>query len=78
MDHFKKIKYDDGITYGELFLENDQCGGTPSRPIRWILALHGDNIVPFVFAGVIRIRAKRSELFEGAMSVRYPWSISIQ
>ncbi|XP_076949144.1 glycine--tRNA ligase, chloroplastic/mitochondrial 2-like [Bidens hawaiensis] len=24
-----------------------------SRPIRWILALHGDAIVPFVFAGVL-------------------------
>ncbi|KAD4982620.1 hypothetical protein E3N88_19291 [Mikania micrantha] len=25
-----------------------------SRPIRWILALHGDAIVPFAFAGVLR------------------------
>ncbi|WJX35068.1 Glycine--tRNA ligase, chloroplastic/mitochondrial 2 [Trifolium repens] len=23
VDHFKKIKYSDGITYGELFLENE-------------------------------------------------------
>ncbi|KAL8227954.1 hypothetical protein R6Q57_015538 [Mikania cordata] len=25
-----------------------------SRPVRWILALHGDAIVPFAFAGVLR------------------------
>ena len=25
-----------------------------SRPIRWILALHGDVVVPFMFAGVLR------------------------
>lgn len=25
-----------------------------SRPIRWILALHGDNVVPFTYAGVLR------------------------
>lgn len=25
-----------------------------SRPIRWILALHGDVVVPFTFAGVLR------------------------
>ncbi|KAJ9563362.1 hypothetical protein OSB04_008522, partial [Centaurea solstitialis] len=25
-----------------------------SRPIRWILALHGDAVVPFAFAGVLR------------------------
>lgn len=24
-----------------------------SRPIRWILALHGDNVVPFTYAGVL-------------------------
>lgn len=25
-----------------------------SRPIRWIMALHGDAIVPFTFAGILR------------------------
>lgn len=25
-----------------------------SRPIRWILALHGDSVVPFSFAGISR------------------------
>lgn len=25
-----------------------------SRPIRWIMALHGDVVVPFAFAGVLR------------------------
>ncbi|XP_039134107.1 LOW QUALITY PROTEIN: glycine--tRNA ligase, chloroplastic/mitochondrial 2 [Dioscorea cayenensis subsp. rotundata] len=43
---------------------------TFSRPIRWILALHGDNIVPFVFAGVISgrlscgLRNSASAVFE--------------
>lgn len=26
-----------------------------SRPIRWVLALHGDVVIPFAFAGVLRL-----------------------
>ena len=25
-----------------------------SRPIRWVLALHGDAVIPFTFAGLLR------------------------
>lgn len=25
-----------------------------SRPIRWIMAIHGDAVVPFMFAGILR------------------------
>lgn len=36
-----------------------------SRPIRWILALHGEHIVPFVFAGTASQNATRGLRFVG-------------
>ncbi|KAJ0968595.1 hypothetical protein J5N97_025512 [Dioscorea zingiberensis] len=49
-----------------------------SRPIRWILALYGDNIVPFEFAGILSgrlscgLRNSASAVFEVESAETYP------
>ncbi|RVW63713.1 Glycine--tRNA ligase, chloroplastic/mitochondrial 2 [Vitis vinifera] len=41
-----------------------------SRPIRWILALHGDVVVPFMFAGVLRRTHRLIVFFRDVMGER--------
>ena len=43
---------------------------TFSRPLRWLLALHGANIVPFEFAGVVSGRTTRT--LRNAAVPRFP------
>jgi glycyl-tRNA synthetase len=41
----------DGLAFDRVMRWNES--GTPfSRPIRWLLALHGEQVIPFSFAGV--------------------------
>ncbi|XP_020519270.1 glycine--tRNA ligase, chloroplastic/mitochondrial 2 isoform X2 [Amborella trichopoda] len=53
-----------------------------SRPIRWILALHGSAIVPFVYAGVLSgkqscgLRNSKSSIFEVNCAEDYMTTIS--
>ena len=42
----------------------NQSGVAFSRPIRWLLALHGDHVVPFEFAGLKSDRTTRLLRFE--------------
>ena len=43
----------------------NESGVAFSRPIRWILALHGERVVPFIYAGIASDRKTRGLRFEG-------------
>ncbi len=43
----------------------NESGVTFSRPIRWILALHGGSVIPFTYAGIASDRKTRGLRFEG-------------
>jgi glycyl-tRNA synthetase len=43
----------------------NESGVAFSRPIRWILALHGQTVVPFTYAGIASDRKTRGLRFEG-------------
>ena len=43
----------------------NESGVAFSRPIRWILALHGERVVPLIYAGIASDRMTRGLRFEG-------------
>ena len=51
-----------GLKFGKSMRWNDS-GFAFSRPIRWLLALHGDTVVPFEIAGLTAGRTTRSIRF---------------
>lgn len=48
VDHFKKIQYADGITYGELFLENEYIN-TPLKENSYYLDFHATSLMLYLF-----------------------------
>jgi glycyl-tRNA synthetase len=52
-----------GIRFNKSMRWN-KSGVAFSRPIRWLLALHGDNVIPFKFAGYTSGRVSRGLRFE--------------
>lgn len=62
---------------GELRFERSmrwlpQSPITFSRPVRWLLAMHGDRVVPFAFAGGVAGSASRGLRGEAGTDIRVP------
>ncbi len=62
---------------GELRFERSmrwlpQSPITFSRPVRWLLAMHGDRVVPFAFAGSVAGNATRGLRTQAATDIRVP------
>ncbi|MGD9030236.1 MAG: glycine--tRNA ligase subunit beta, partial [Anaerolineae bacterium] len=58
-----------GLIAGLRFRQSmrwNESGATFSRPIRWLVALLGDVVVPFKFAGILTGRASRGPRPEGS------------
>jgi len=56
-----------GLIAGIRFIKSmrwNESGVTFSRPIRWLLALHGEWVVPFTYAGIASDRKTRGLRFE--------------
>ena len=53
-----------GIRFSKSMRWNES-GIAFSRPIRWILALHGQRVVPFTYAGIVSDKMTRGLRFEG-------------
>lgn len=79
--HVVAVKVEQGRDTGELLLEAipqfisdirfdksmrwNRTGTAFSRPIRWLLALHGDRVLPFTFAGLTAGQTTRGLRHEG-------------
>ena len=57
-----------GLQFGQSMRWNSS-GVAFSRPIRWLLALHGDHVVPFEVAGLRAGRTTRGLRFRGADAI---------
>lgn len=68
-----------GISFGKTmrWLPSPEAGGSGpsvsfSRPIRWLVCLLGDQVVPFAYAGVVSGRISRGPRASGAAPLEIP------